>query len=124
MAECILAVALAEFAALLNSHAHKKLHCIFVGLSQDSVFVVAQDNNPGFCPVGVEQFIRFNCEDTHGGDGTRSSLFAKSSVVCKGYFVVRVQIFEGSLLACKQGDKAEQEWVRPPADCLGCGRWG
>jgi hypothetical protein len=46
----------------------------------------------------VQHFVRFNCENAHGGDGPRSTFLAKGAVVCEGYFVVCVECLKGGLL--------------------------
>jgi hypothetical protein len=60
--------------------------------------VISKDNDTRFCAEGVHHFVPFNDKDAPGWSGARGSLFTKSTVLRKQYFVVGVERLDTNLL--------------------------
>jgi hypothetical protein len=102
--EGILTVALTERTAFFHREADQETKRVAtkdwgktIAFAPNSVFVISQDNDARLCPKREELFILFNCEDTHGRDGTRRTLLAQCTILAKGDLLKRTHALNAPL---------------------------
>ena len=98
MAECILAVALAEGAAFFNGHANQKMERLaakhrskFIRFRPNAIFVIAEDNDTRLGAVRKQVLIAFDCWNAHCGNGARGALFTHCPIFAKINLFIGIQ---------------------------------
>ena len=68
-----------------------------IASAPNSVFAISQDNYGRLFPKREELFILFNCEDTHGRDGTRGAFLVQCTILTKGDLLKRTHALNAAL---------------------------
>ncbi len=69
-----------------------------IAFTPNSVLVIAQDNDSGFCKEGEEILILFNSQNTHGRDCLWCTFFMKRPIFPRVIFLKCPESFNSLLL--------------------------
>jgi hypothetical protein len=104
LAKCVFAIALAEEATLFDHLQNQKPKRVAtknrskaVAFAQNTISVVAKDDNPRFCLKRIEIFIMFDSLDKHCWDSFGSPFLADSVIFAHCDLVVGVHTLDVSL---------------------------
>ncbi len=104
MAKGVFAIALMKRATLPNRHQNQEPKSVTaknggktIALAPNTVFMVAQNNNPRLGPMRIEIFIAFDRQNTHCRNGFWGAFLAKCPTFAQSDFAVCVKALEAAL---------------------------